>query len=427
MGDVAIKVHGLGKRYLIGGPRPAYRTLRETLTDAVATPFRRAGRLLRGDAYGATDATEIIWALKDISFEVEPGEVVGVIGRNGAGKTTLLRILSRITEPTEGSAKVRGRVAALLNVGTGFHPELTGRDNIYLNGAILGMGKAEINRKFDEIVAFSEVEKFIDTPVKRYSSGMQLRLAFAVAAHLEPDILVVDEVLAVGDHAFQQKCLGKMENVAGQGRTVLYVSHRLDTVAALCSRCILLENGRISTDGDTRAVIDTYYASLTEAETPTLGERTDREGRGRFRFVDSWLEDEYGKRVQTVVPGRLVKFVLLYENTTSEQLRDLSAGIAIWTPGNLFVTGLGTDNLDQQINLEGGRSGRLECIVPKWSLNIGKYYYNLMARSSRTGDEIEDHVQQAGVFSVDYGDYYGRGRAPGGFMMMDYQFRISQG
>ena len=390
-------------------------------------PFDGRGGSSAEDAYGATDTTEIIWALKDISFEVEPGEVVGVIGRNGAGKTTLLRILSRITEPTEGSAKVRGRVAALLNVGTGFHPELTGRDNIYLNGAILGMGKAEINRKFDEIVAFSEVEKFIDTPVKRYSSGMQLRLAFAVAAHLEPDILVVDEVLAVGDHAFQQKCLGKMENVAGQGRTVLYVSHRLDTVAALCSRCILLENGRISTDGDTRAVIDTYYASLTEAETPTLGERTDREGRGRFRFVDSWLEDEYGKRVQTVVPGRLVKFVLLYENTTSEQLRDLSAGIAIWTPGNLFVTGLGTDNLDQQINLEGGRSGRLECIVPKWSLNIGKYYYNLMARSSRTGAEIEDHVQQAGVFSVDYGDYYGRGRAPGGFMMMDYQFRISQG
>ncbi len=209
--------------YRIGGPQARYSTFRETLTDAFAAPFRRAGRLLRGQG-SAADLDQTIWALKDVSFEVKRGEVVGIIGRNGAGKSTLLKILSRITEPTEGAADIYGRVGSLLEVGTGFHPELTGRENIYLNGAILGMRRAEIDRKLDEIVAFAEIEKFLDTPVKHYSSGMYVRLAFAVAAHLEPEILLVDEVLAVGDAAFQQKCLGKMGDVAGEGRTVLFVS-----------------------------------------------------------------------------------------------------------------------------------------------------------------------------------------------------------
>ena len=424
MADVAIRVAGLGKQYLIGGPRPAYRTLRETLTDAVATPFRRGGRLLRGQAYGASDATEVIWALRDVSFEVEQGEVVGIIGRNGAGKTTLLRVLSRITGPTEGAARVSGKVAALLNVGTGFHPELTGRENIYLNGAILGMGKSEINRKFDEIVAFSEVEKFIDTPVKRYSSGMQVRLAFAVAAHLEPDILIVDEVLAVGDHAFQQKCIGKMENVAGQGRTVLYVSHRLDTVEALCSRCILLEDGRISSDGESRSVIDRYYSSLAQTQATTLRDRSDREGQGRFRFVDTWVEDEDGKQVWTIVPGRPAKFVLKYETPGDEEVRDIAVSVAILSPANMYVANLGTEETGQQLNFKIPRSGRLECVVPKWSLNVGQFYYNVMARSSRPPFEIEDFVQHAGRLDVDYGDYFNVGRAPGGFMMMDHRWNI---
>ena len=426
MADVAISVAGLGKQYLIGGPRPAYRTLRETLTDAVATPFRRGGRLLRGQAYGASDATEVIWALRDVSFEVEQGEVVGIIGRNGAGKTTLLRVLSRITGPTEGAARVSGRVAALLNVGTGFHPELTGRENIYLNGAILGMGKSEINRKFDEIVAFSEVEKFIDTPVKRYSSGMKVRLAFAVAAHLEPDILVVDEVLAVGDHAFQQKCIGKMENVAGQGRTVLYVSHRLDTVEALCSRCILLEDGRISSDGESRPVIDAYYSSLAQTQATTLRDRSDREGRGRFRFVDTWVEDEYGNRVQTVSSGRQVRFVMSFEIGPKQETRELNVGVAIHKLDNTGVTDMGLEEIGQRLDFSGHKDGRLECIIPKLPLNGGAFYYNLMARSRAPGKIVEDYIQHAGTFEVRPGPFFDGGTIVPEhvFMLIDHSWDL---
>jgi lipopolysaccharide transport system ATP-binding protein len=236
MSDVAIRVEGLGKQYRLGGPRERYDTLRDQI---------RKWSSLRGLLRRATRAEHRppFWALKDVSFEVEPGEVVGIIGRNGAGKSTLLKILSRITEPTEGAADIHGRVGSLLEVGTGFHPELTGRENVYLNGAILGMRRAEIGRKFDEIVAFAEVEKFIDTPVKHYSSGMYMRLAFAVAAHLEPEILIVDEVLAVGDAEFQKKCLGKMGDVAKSGRTVLFVSHNMQTIANLCQLCICLKDG----------------------------------------------------------------------------------------------------------------------------------------------------------------------------------------
>jgi len=260
MGNVAVRVEGLGKQYRIGQRQAAYRTLRETITDVVKSPFRRAGQLLRGQAYGAAGLQETIWALRDISFTVEHGEAIGIIGRNGAGKSTLLKILSRITEPTEGEVRLRGRVGALLEVGTGFHPELTGRENIYLNGAILGMRRQEIDRKFDEIVDFSGIEKFIDTPVKHFSSGMGLRLGFAVAAHLEPEILVVDEVLAVGDAEFQKKCMGKMSEVAHGGRTVLFVSHNMAAVQRLCSRTILLDDGRIERMGDTDEVVSSYLS-----------------------------------------------------------------------------------------------------------------------------------------------------------------------
>lgn len=258
MGNLAVRVEGLGKRYRIGSKRQHYRTLRDTLADALFDPFKKAQQLLRGQAYAAAGLEEIIWALRDVSFDVEHGEVIGIIGRNGAGKSTLLKILSRITEPTEGFVDIYGRVGALLEVGTGFHPELTGRENIYLNGAILGMARAEIHRKFDEIVNFSGVEKFIDTPVKHYSSGMGLRLGFSVAAHLEPEILVVDEVLAVGDAEFQAKCLGKMSEVAGQGRTVLFVSHNMSAILSLCSQAILLDQG-VVINRDTPSAIVSYY------------------------------------------------------------------------------------------------------------------------------------------------------------------------
>ncbi|MCG6944863.1 MAG: polysaccharide ABC transporter ATP-binding protein [Deltaproteobacteria bacterium] len=266
MSSIAIRVENLSKQYRIGGQQKGYKTLRDTLTETLISPFRRAGGLLRGQPYGASKLDETIWALKDVSFEIKRGEVVGIIGRNGAGKTTLLKILSRISEPTEGQAEIRGRVGSLLEVGTGFHPELTGRENIYLNGAILGMKKAEIERKFDEMVDFAEIERFIDTPVKHYSSGMYVRLAFAVAAHLEPEILLVDEVLSVGDAAFQKKCLGKMGSVAQEGRTILFVSHNMIAVRNLCSRAIWLQDGFILHSGATSGVVDSYLRENSRTE-----------------------------------------------------------------------------------------------------------------------------------------------------------------
>ena len=248
-----IRAEGLAKKYVIESGREPYQTLRETLSNAVRAPFRRRG--------GARQGVEEVWALEDVGFEVRPGEVVGLIGRNGAGKSTLLKVLSRITEPTRGRVELYGRVGSLLEVGTGFHPELSGRENVLLNGAILGMKKSEIEQKFDEIVAFAEVERFIDTPVKRYSSGMYLRLAFAVAAHLEPEILLVDEVLAVGDARFQRKCLNKMEDVGQQGRTVLFVSHNMPSVTRLCPRTVLLDRGRVLADGPSYEVVSAYLNS----------------------------------------------------------------------------------------------------------------------------------------------------------------------
>jgi lipopolysaccharide transport system ATP-binding protein len=262
MNDIAIRVENLSKRYVIGGPQERYQTLRDTLTSSFTAPARALRRRLNGRDKRNDALTNEIWALRDLSLEIKHGEVVGIIGRNGAGKSTLLKILSRITEPTEGFAEVYGRVGSLLEVGTGFHHELTGRENIFLNGAIIGMRKAEIERKFDEIVAFAEIEKFIDTPVKRYSSGMYLRLAFSVAAHLEPEILLVDEVLAVGDIAFQRKCLGKMEDVAAQGRTVLFVSHNLAVIKELCQTGVVLKNGKLDYYGPVVEGLARYSQSL---------------------------------------------------------------------------------------------------------------------------------------------------------------------
>jgi lipopolysaccharide transport system ATP-binding protein len=280
----AISVRGVGKRYrLADGERNSFRTFREAVTGVVAAPVRR---LRRAPRPAATD----LWALDDVTFDVEPGEVLGVIGRNGAGKSTLLKVLSRIVAPTRGSVVLRGRVGSLLEVGTGFHPELSGRENIFLNGAILGMSRTEIRRKFDEIVAFSEVERFLDTPVKRYSSGMYMKLAFAVASHLEPEILLVDEVLAVGDAQFQKKCLGKMGEVSRQGRTVLFVSHTMTAVKSLCSRAILVEAGRIALDGSVDAVVDRYLSGGTDmGKTGIIPEdaprHRDAPGEALFRSV----------------------------------------------------------------------------------------------------------------------------------------------
>lgn len=272
MGRTAIRVEGIGKRYRLGRAEANYKTLRDTIADVFSAPFRKVNRLLRGGIVREGECPDEIWALKDVGFEVEPGEVVGIIGRNGAGKSTLLKILSRITEPTSGYAEIHGRVGSLLEVGTGFHAELSGRENIYLNGAILGMSRSEIKRAFDDIVAFAEVDKFVDTPVKHYSSGMYLRLAFAVAAHLNPEILIVDEVLAVGDARFQKKCLAKMEDVGQKGRTVLFVSHSMPSITRLCKRVILLEGGMLKTAGPAHKVVNNYlnngYATTAAMDWP---------------------------------------------------------------------------------------------------------------------------------------------------------------
>jgi ABC-type polysaccharide/polyol phosphate transport system ATPase subunit len=282
MSTPVIRVENLGKEYVIGSRERGGETFREMLVSAAAAPFRRLNRL--GGRKAADE--ESIWALRDVSFDVAEGEVVGIIGRNGAGKSTLLKILSRITEPTAGRVTIRGRVSSLLEVGTGFHPELTGRENIYLNGAILGMSRAEIKKKFDEIVDFSGVEKFLDTPVKRYSSGMSVRLAFAVAAHLEPEILIVDEVLAVGDVEFQRKCLGKMRDVAGSGRTVLFVSHNLPAVSTLCSTGILLRNGEMAAEGAIDKIIDGYLGMAIAGDT-LRGNRVEIEAQAEIQSPES--------------------------------------------------------------------------------------------------------------------------------------------
>ncbi len=300
MSSTAICVDRLGKRYRIG-KRIRYRALRDVLTETAAAPFRALTLGLGGRRSSGTgeESNSFIWALKDLSFEIQHGEVVGVIGRNGAGKSTLLRILSRITEPTEGYAKIRGRVGSLLEVGTGFHPELTGRENIYLNGAILGMSKQEIKSKFDEIVAFAEVEHFIDTAVKYYSSGMYVRLAFAVAAHLEPDILLMDEVLAVGDVAFQKKCFGKVGDVAREGRTVLLVSHNMSAVVQLCPKAILLESGHVGMF-DRSEVVTRQYMTAGCGQTPDVSIDPLMNRRAPIVLTRCWIADGEGAPIASV-------------------------------------------------------------------------------------------------------------------------------
>jgi lipopolysaccharide transport system ATP-binding protein len=297
MGEIAIRAQGLSKSYQIDhAAKRGYRTLRESLSSLAARPFRR----------GSPTEHETIWALKDVSFEVQFGEALGIIGRNGAGKSTLLKILSRITQPTAGRAEVHGRLGSLLEVGTGFHPELTGRENIFLNGAILGMRRREIQARFDEIVAFAETERFLDTPVKRYSTGMYLRLAFAVAAHLETDVLIVDEVLAVGDAAFQAKCLGKMEAVSGQGRTVLFVSHNLAAVTQLCTRAILLDGGAVEASGATDTVIAQYLSRQNPEASIDLRSRDSAPRSAAVRFEWAEVRNTEGRPVQDYSLGETV-------------------------------------------------------------------------------------------------------------------------
>ena len=300
LAPAVLSVEGLGKSYGLGEGRSGYDTLRESISGAAGSLLRRR----------TASPAEVFWALRDVSFEVNPGEVVGLIGSNGAGKSTLLKILSRITEPCEGSARVRGRLSSLLEVGVGFHPELSGRENIYLSGVIMGMSRREVRRRFDEIVEFAELGRFMDTPVKRYSSGMYVRLAFAVAAHLESDILLVDEVLAVGDAAFQRRCLGKMEDVTRQGRTVLFVSHNLPAVESLTQRCLWLDQGRLKESGETREVVAHYLERACAAEKVDVASWRDRKGVGGARIVKLECLDDQLETPAFFRPGQEIRVQL---------------------------------------------------------------------------------------------------------------------
>lgn len=402
----AIKIENLGKCYQIGKRLNGNQSFQEQLKDLVVGPFQRLGRALKGEHLVRT---EDFWALKDVSFEVQPGEVVGIIGRNGAGKSTLLKILSRITEPTAGQITINGRVASLLEVGTGFHPELTGRENVYLNGSILGMRKSEIDAKFDEILAFSGIEKFLDTPVKRYSSGMYVRLAFSVAAHLEPEILIVDEVLAVGDSEFQKRCLGKMESVSKEGRTVLFVSHSLPTISKLCSRAVLLDKGSVLIDDEPDKTIDRYINNQTKITSVPLRERKDRNGDGRFRFVDTWIEDDKGNRCDSVLAGGKLTVVLDYELQVKAPICYVDVAVSILTREGVRLADLSNRFSGQTIALGESVQGRLKCVVDRLQLNVGEYTYHVWARSPLGR---EDLVLDAGRFSVSEGDYFGGGKMP---------------
>jgi lipopolysaccharide transport system ATP-binding protein len=410
MSDIAIHVENLGKLYRIG-ERRRYKTLRDSLSQTMYAPFRAAASLFNGHnghrpAVTGSSSDNYIWSLKDVSFEIEQGEAVGVIGRNGAGKSTLLKILSRITKPTEGYVRIHGRVGALLEVGTGFHPELTGRENIYLNGAIIGMKKKEIDRKFDEIVAFAEVEKFIDTPVKLYSSGMYVRLAFAVAAHLEPEVLIVDEVLAVGDAAFQRKCLGKMDTVAKQGRTVLFVSHNMAAVGGLCSRAILLDGGQIKIDGPVSEVIEKYISGIAHgAATVPIEYRLDRTGDGRIRFVGLHWETSEGETVSMLRSGGDYKLVLTYECSDGLSQKNIFASFGIKDHLGMFLLLHQTNFNNHDFRVVPGR-GRFVCRILKLPLAAGEYSMNVFVG---TNEEVCDGIEDAAMVSVEYGDFFGTG------------------
>ncbi|MCC7191301.1 MAG: ABC transporter ATP-binding protein [Phycisphaeraceae bacterium] len=394
MSDLAIRATGLSKRYRIGQGAPGH--LRELIYDKVGA----AARWLTGNRNGTPQSSEF-WAVRDVSFEVNRGDVVGIIGRNGAGKSTLLKILSRITDPTDGRAEIYGRVGSLLEVGTGFHPELTGRENIYLNGTILGMSRAEIKKKFDEIVDFSEVEKFLDMPVKRYSSGMYVRLAFAVAAHLEPEILIVDEVLAVGDVSFQTKCLGKMGQVAQTGRTVLFVSHNMGAVQTLCNRGIVIDQGRMVIDDTSERAVREYLAQFEEKATEQLETRQERGGTGRVRVsrVEVASFDEAG--TTAAATGRPARITL----DLNGWLPNLRCVVKILDHMGQPLSELRSEMHGSADTTISGPQPRFVCELPELLIAPGRYRIDLALYST---EGLEDHLNAATFFDISPGQVNGR-------------------
>ena len=410
MSKPVISVRGLGKKYRLGATI-RHDTLRDQITSAFKSLFSRNGNKSAVDLTKVVDQTNDsheFWALKDVSFDVNQGEVIGIIGRNGAGKSTLLKILSEITEPTTGEIRIRGRVGTLLEVGTGFHPELTGRENIYMNGAILGMTKAEIKAMFDEIVAFSEVEKFLDTPVKRYSSGMYVRLAFAVAAHLNPEILIIDEVLSVGDASFQKKCLGKMDEFANSGRTIIFVSHNMAAIEALCNRSVMLNEGNLLACGPTRYIISNYI-SMVDIENLKKGKRAGEffrtpEATGLIRRAI--LKNSSKERTSQIRLGEPCEFLIDLES--SKEFKDLAVGLHIKNEVHQRVTSFHT-RYQQCPSLSLNGRLTLKCKCPELMLTPGNYFLELAVASS---GRVEDRIDCALFFSIIDANVLGSGKVP---------------
>jgi lipopolysaccharide transport system ATP-binding protein len=391
--DLAIQAAGVGKQYQLGRLQGSY----DLLSERLASLLKRDGTPRRRERF---------WALQDVDFELAHGETLGILGRNGAGKSTLLKILSRVTPPTRGLVRMRGRVGALLEVGTGFNLELTGRENVFLNGAILGMRRAEIQRKFDDIVEFAEVERFIDTPVKRYSSGMYLRLAFSVAAHLEPEILIVDEVLAVGDASFQKKCLGKMGEVTREGRTVVFVSHNTGAVENLCRSALVLEQGRVVFNGDVKEGIRVYMTEVLSGVTSvSLREREDRAGTGAVRLTGFRVEDEDGKPAVGAQTGKTCSLVFEYECAGGKPQRNVVASFAIGTATGAPLILHRTNFTNEDFELV-PPEGTIRCTIPRLPLVPGTY---VLATSVEAGGELADHLTVAAQLDVEPGDFFGTG------------------
>ncbi len=426
MNDAVIQVRDLGKCYRLAAAGWSPQTLPETIHAAVGGVVKRvAGRIVRSGNPPRRGGDLDFWALRHVNFDVRHGEVVGIIGRNGAGKSTLLKILSRITDPTEGQAVIRGRVASLLEVGTGFHPELSGRENIYLNGSILGMTRREIRAKFDQIVEFSGIERFLDTPIKRYSSGMTVRLAFSVAAHLDPQVLVIDEVLAVGDGAFQKKCLGKMDEVAKGGRTVLFVSHNLAAVSSLCGRCLLIERGQIAATGTTEDVIREYQSSLQDNQSIPLVHLPDRRGDGALRFTDLYVTGGNRQGDTALVCGQPARFEIHCRSRDGLPMRHTRIALVVADHyGQLLFTCF-TEHAGQVMSTLPAEA-RVECLIDRLPLAPGSYRVHLWA--SVNGQEA-DYVESVRSFDVLEGDYFGTGQLPvprkHGSLLVDHHWRHS--
>jgi len=414
-GDVVIKVESLSKQYVLGGECLVDQTFRDMLAGLVRAPWRRFSRLR-----GRSSEQESVWALRDVSFEVKRGEILGIIGPNGAGKSTLLKVLSRITAPTKGEIEYRGRMASLLEVGTGFHPELSGRENIFVNGAILGMTRVEIENKFDEIVDFSGVEKFLDTPVKRYSSGMYVRLAFSIAAHMDPDIVIIDEVLAVGDASFQKKCLGKLGEASKAGRTVLFVSHNMRMIQSLCSSAMLLRSGEFVLSGNPEFVIGSYLRELADVETEggIWGARRPGDRSVRATAVRTVAD---GVESNTLRCGQDLEIQIDY--TSDIKLRELKFHIVVDAEMGEHVLCLGTDYVEQDFAFPPS-TGVASCIIEDLPLMPGRYHLNLFCHAN---GYLGDEVQRAATIWIVDGDYYGSGKVPPrgyGSVLVDHKWTI---